>query len=290
MRIPFCPLPIQKARIVSRKFSGPAETLAKLSNLKMHLEQANIPLTAVEYVSIALFSATFTASLTTLLLIAITLTSLDILKSVSLSLLVGMVIFVAVVLYLKSYPKLITKKRVSNIERNLLHGLKHLLVELKSGVPLYDGLVSITKGNYGALSDEFRELIKRVDTGTSMESAMEEISVKNPSQIFRRSVWQISNGMKAGSDVGDVLREIISNISQEQVVSIRRYGSQLNPLTLVYMMIAVIIPALGTTFLFIFSSFSSLSISEFTFYAILGGLALMQFVYLGIIKSRRPNI
>ena len=190
----------------------------------------------------------------------------------------------------KITPKLIVKKRVANIERNLLHGLKHLLVQIKSGVPLYDGIVSITRGNYGAISDEFREMVKRVDTGTSMEAAMEDISIKNPSQTFRRSIWQISNGMKAGSDIGDVLREIISNISQEQIVSIRRYGSQLNPLTLVYMMIAVIMPALGTTFLFVFSSFSALPISEFTFYSIIAGLAFMQFIYLGIIKSRRPNI
>ena len=133
-------------------------------------------------------------------------------------------------------------------------------------------------------------MIEQVDTGTSMEAALEEISIKNPSQIFRRSIWQISNGMKGGSDIGNVLREIISNISQEQVVAIRRYGSQLNPLTLVYMMIAVIIPALGTTFLFVLSSFSSLSVSEFTFYGILASLAVLQFVYLGIIKSRRPNI
>ena len=253
MRIPFCPLPIKRAKNISRIFSGPAETLAKLSNLKIQLEQANFPLSAVEYMSISLFSATFMSGLTALILISLTLTALEPLKSIGMSILFGMVVFIAVVLYLKNYPKLIVRKRVANIERNLLHSLKHLLVQIKSGVPLYDGLVSITRGNYGALSDEFRELIKKVDTGTSMESAMEEISIKNPSQIFRRSVWQISNGMKAGSDIGDVLREIISNISQEQVIAIRRYGSQLNPLTLVYMMIAVIIPALGTTFLFIFS-------------------------------------
>jgi len=290
MRIPFCPLPLKKAKIVSRRFVGPAETLVKLSNLKIQIEQAKVPLTAVEYMSISLFSATFMSVLTSILLIFLFATRMDILKSVSLGVLIGIVIFVGVFLYLKNYPKLIVKKRVADIERGLLHALKHLLVQIKSGVPLYDAIISIAKGNYGAVSKEFENMIEQVDTGTSMEAALEEISIKNPSQIFRRSIWQISNGMKGGSDIGSVLREIISNISQEQVVAIRRYGSQLNPLTLVYMMIAVIIPALGTTFLFVFSSFSSLSVSEFTFYGILASLAVLQFVYLGIIKSRRPNI
>ena len=290
MKIPFCPLPLKRAKKASRPFSGPAETLSKLGNLKIQLEQAKIPLTPLEYTSISLFSANFTAGMVTAILIILTITRLEILKAISMSILIGIVVFIAVFFYIKSYPKLIVKRRVAEIERGLLHALKHLLVQLKAGVPLYDCLVSIAKGNYGAVSAEFGGMIEKVDTGTPLEVALEEISIKNPSQIFRRSIWQISNGMKAGSDIGNVLREIISNISQEQVVAIRRYGSQLNPLTLVYMMIAVIIPALGTTFLFVFSSFSTLPISEFTFYGILAGLAFMQFIYLGIIKSRRPNI
>ncbi len=290
MRIPFCPLPIEKAKKVSKKFSGPAQTLSKFGNLKLQLEQAKMPVSPVEYMSITLFSATFFSIIISILLIVVTATRLEISKSISLGVLVGIVIFVAVILYLKNYPKLIVKKRVANIERNLLHALKHLLVHIKAGVPLYDGIVSITRGNYGSVSDELEEMIEKVDTGTSMEDALEEISLKNPSQIFRRSIWQISNGMKGGSDIGDVLREIITNISQEQIIAIRKYGSQLNPLTMVYMMIAVIIPALGTTFLFVFSSFSPLPISEFTFYMIIIGLALLQFIYMGMIRSKRPNI
>lgn len=290
MRIPFCPLPVEKAKKASRIFSGPAKGLSKLGHLKLQLEQAKMPLTPVEYMSIALFSASFVSVSSMAVLFLAIATKLELPKAASLSILFGMIIFVGVVFHLKNYPKIVVKKRTANIERNLLYSLKHLLVQIKSGVPLYDGIVSVTKGNYGAVSDEFSQLVKEVDAGTSMEAAMEELSLKNPSPIFRRSIWQISNGIKVGSDIGDVIKEIISTISQEKMIAIKRYGSQLNPLTLVYMMIAVIIPALGTTLLFVFSSFAKLPVSEFTFYIVLAGIIVLQFAYIGVIKSKRPNI
>ena len=291
MRIPLCPLPLEKAKSVSRKFYGPADSIPKFSSsLKLNLEQAGIPLTPKEYISISIFSSLFLFVVSTLVLILITINRLAIGQSIGLSIIIGLIFFVASFFYLKTYPKLLVKKKVKNIEKNLLYTLKHLLIQIKSGIPLYDCFVSITKGNYGVISSEFEKLVKDVDTGKPIESALEEISVKNPSLNFRRSIWQISNGMKAGSDIGNLLREIINTLSQQQIVAIRRYGSQLNPLTLVYMMIAVILPSLGITFLFIFSSFSPIAVTEMTFWIILVALAILQFMYIGIIKSRRPYV
>ncbi len=289
-RLPLCPLPIKQAKKASRIFSGPADFLSKISNLKVILKQANIPLTPVEYISIALYTAVFMFSISTLVVLLATINKLVVTQSLGISLGLGLVVFMFSFLYLKTYPKFLIGKRAKDIERNLLHALKHLLVQIKSGVSIYDAIVSIANGNYGAVSSEFKELVKEVDTGASLESALEEISIKNPSLDFRRSIWQISNGMKAGSDIGDVLEETLKTLSQQQIVTIRKYGSQLNPLTLVYMMIAVIIPALGVTFLFIFSAFSPISVTETTFYMILIGLVVLQFMYLSIIKSKRPNI
>jgi pilus assembly protein TadC len=107
---------------------------------------------------------------------------------------------------------------------------------------------------------------------------------------FHRALWQISNGLKSGSDIGTVLKSVVENIAQEQRIAIKKYGSQLNPLTLVYMMVAVILPSLGITFLIVMSSFSGFAVSERMFIAILGMLALFQFMFIGVIKSRRPNM
>ncbi len=289
-RIPFCPLPVDKAERVSRRFGWLAEKFSVvMPNLGTTLEHARMPFDKITYLSLSVFSAAFISSLVFILILALSYNMVEPLRALLISLSVGIVMFFVVIAYLAAYPRLIVKKHVNDIERNIINALKHMLIQIKSGIPLFDSLAYLSEGEYGALSDELKILVKDVNAGTSIEDALDSLAVRNPSQSLRRFVWQISNAMKAGSNIGTTLKEIVDNASKEQLVAIRRYGSQLNPLTLVYMMIAVIIPALGVTLLIVMSSFSKIPITETTFIVILLAVAFLQFMYMGIIKSRRPN-
>ena len=160
------------------------------------------------------------------------------------------------------------RRKVRDLEKNLLYGLRHLAIQVKSGVSLFDALVSVSKQDYGILSEELAVCTKKISTGLAEDRALEELAMKNPSLHFRRAIWQIVNSMKSGTDLGDTLESIVSSISSEQRISIRKYGSQLNPMAMMYMMLAVIIPSLGITFLIILSSFSGFPITKTTFIAI----------------------
>ena len=61
-------------------------------------------------------------------------------------------------------------------------------------------------------------------------------------------------------------------------------------LSLMYMMLGVIIPALGFTFLIVLGSFPQIELNELIFWLLLGTITFAQFMYLGILKSRRPNL
>ena len=290
MRIPFCPLPVNRAKIVAKRFYGLADPIARLSpTLRLELMQGGFNLDEREYLSIAIFTSLFT-----LLLVFVPLTivflPLGIEKALSIGFPVSLFLSCFTFFYLKHYPKLVVHKKISDVEKNLLYALRHMFVHVKAGIPLFDTLVAVSSANYGSVSSELRTAVKKINAGEPIDSVLEELSLKTTSLYFRRAVWQLSNGIKSGSDVGSILKTIIDNISSEQKIAIRRYGSQLNPLTLVYMMIAVIIPSLGITFLMVLSSFSGASFSESTFWFILAFLVLFQFMFLGLIKSRRPNI
>jgi flagellar protein FlaJ len=193
-------------------------------------------------------------------------------------------------MYINLYPDLIISKKIRELEKNLLFALRHLQIQVKSGIPLFDGLVSISQGNYGLISNEFRDCVKKISTGEPEINSLEELVFKNPSIFFRRVIWQISNAMRTGADLGNTLDAIVDNLSNEQKVAIRRYGSQLNPLSMMYMMTAVIMPSLGITFLILLSTFSGMPISEFLFWFILCILIVFQFSFVGVVKSRRPTI
>jgi len=202
--------------------------------------------------------------------------------------------FVALFVFLQQvmYPKMLANKKIKNIEINLLPATQNMLVQLNSGVPLFDILVNISRGDYGEVSKEFERAVKEINAGKSQIDALEELAVRNPSLFFRRMIWQLVNGMKSGANLSRVVQEAIRSISEEQLLQIQRYGSQLNPLAMFYMLVAVIIPALGMTFLIVISSFIGLGedMAKYVFFALYTVIFLFQIIFIGTIKSRRPNL
>ena len=188
------------------------------------------------------------------------------------------------------YPRIKIKKRVRDIEKNLVFALRTILIEIKSGVSVFDSLKTLAIGNYGEISSEVESAIEKINTGTIEEDALEELGARNPSLFFRRSIWQIVNGLKSGSDLGQVVSTLIESLVGEQKNQIKLYGASLKILSLMYMMLGVIVPALGLTLLIILSTFPQIEIPEIVFWGMLGFLAMGQIMFLGMVKSRRPNL
>ncbi len=92
--------------------------------------------------------------------------------------------------------------------------------------------------------------------------------------------------------MSDVLAEVLHALGEEQVIQIQKYGSQLNPLAMFYMLVAIIAPSLGITFIIVLSSFVSPSETgtKLVFWGLYGFATFFQIMFLGVIKSRRPNL
>ncbi len=191
-----------------------------------------------------------------------------------------------------NYPKIFVMHRQRDIEKNLISALQDILVQIDSGIPLFGVLVNVSSADYGELSVEFKKVVKKINAGSPEQEVLEEISKSNPSIYFRRTLWQISNGMNAGSDMGIVVRDSIKALNEEQLIQIQNYGNKLNPLIVFYMLMAVIVPALSITFLTVISSMVGLD--SFTTALFFMGLFIfvvfLQIMFLGIIRSRRPSL
>jgi len=191
-----------------------------------------------------------------------------------------------------NYPKIFSLNKTRLIEKNLIPVMQDILVQLNSGVPLFKIMVNISNSDYGEVSEEFKKITSEINAGTPQIDAIEKYGKLNTSEYFRRVLWQISNGMRAGSDMSIIIKEEVKNLSEEQAIQIQTYGSKLNPLIMFYMLIAVILPALGITFLIIISSMLSVSGSmiKILFIVIFFFILFVQIMFLGIIKSRRPSL
>jgi len=289
MMIPFVPFNLRKAVKEAKVFERVGAVISKSNpSLKLDLFQAEIPLHPKVYASIIALTTTFYFFVMTPIIFLIGYLARG-KPDFLLPLAIGGIFSLFVFSYLMRYPKFIALRRTKKLERDLLNSLQHVLIEIKSGVPLFNAMIGVTEG-YGDVSDEFKIVVKEVNAGISEIKALERASLRNPSLYFRRSLWQITNAMKAGSDVASALESIVDSLTQDQIISIRRYGQELSPFTLMYMLIAVIMPTLGITFLIILSSFAGLKFPDILFPLILLVLVIFQYFYMGIIKTKRPSM
>ncbi len=267
-------------------------TKFKKGNLNNYLENSGKNINQRQYISICyrnfLFNLLISSILfTTLLLIISKIERFYFIGFGSAFLISGFILFNQI-----NYPKVFSLNKTKNIERNLIPVLQDMMVQLSSGVPIFSIMINISNSNYGEVSNEFKKITKEINSGVPQIEAIEKYGKLNTSEYFKRVLWQISNGMRAGSDMGIVIKEGITDLSEEQSIQIQSYGSKLNPIIMFYMLIAVIIPSLGITFLIIISSILNLpeKMVQLAFSLIFAIVIFMQIMFLGIIKSKRPSL
>lgn len=175
------------------------------------------------------------------------------------------------------------------ISKEIVFMSRFMLIELESGIPLYDAIKHASK-NYETTGKYFKEIIDKVDMGTSMEEAVNEAISFSPSWGFKRVMWQILNTLQTGADISKSMSVVIDQIVREQVIEVDRYGKKLNPIAMFYMIVAVILPSLGITMLIVLASFMGLNLSLMFLFALVFILAFTQFMFVAIIKSSRPAV
>lgn len=255
--------------------------------LPLDLEQAKLAIDARVYGALVFTTALFYAVIFFMLFLLLSLIVRA--NLLPIGLLFGLGFFFFMIMASTFYPRTLARKRMRRLETNLVPALQHLTIEIRSGVPLYNAMNGIASG-YGEVSLEFAQVVRDISTGTHEVEALGEAARRNPSFQFRRAVWQVMNALRAGSDVGVALEGLIQDFSSEQVTAIRRYGQELNPWTMIYMVGAVIIPSLGLTFLTIISSFASVTIPKIIFPVIILALFGFQMFFMNFVKTKRPPV
>lgn len=290
-KIPFTLSDTEIEKSKSKKFSELFGNYDNWKYLSLNLKYCNAPLSPSEYLGIAFrkfvfhFISIFVASFALLFLFRVNLYGL---WSFAIALLFsGFVFFIQL-----GYPRIFASKKEKDIEKNLISALQDMLVQLKSGVSLYYIISNLSNSDYGSVSHELGKAVSQISGGVPQVQALEDLISENSSEYFKRVLWQLSNGLRSGSNMNVVLEDSIENMQKEQSLQIQTYGNKLNPIVMFYMLIAVIVPSLGITFLIIISSMVGISADtlKLVFVGIFVFIVLMQAMFLGIIKTKRPSL
>jgi len=199
------------------------------------------------------------------------------------------VIFVVAFIYMLRYVDNKINGIKGHIGKEIVFAGRFLIIELESGVPMYNAFENMAK-NYEHVGSFFGEIVEKVDFGTTLDEAINETIITTPSPDLRKILWQLLNSLKTGADVTKSLTIVLDQIVREQQIMVTEYGRKLNPLAMFYMMIAIIIPSLGIVMLIVLGTFMGFKLTLGILSTILILLSFIQFMFLAIIKSSRPAV
>jgi flagellar protein FlaJ len=287
-RLPFSLLPPAILRRINAHFPGLGAALVRtLPSLREDLLAAQLETPLREYAGEAFFASLINAlAAAGFIALVGSLAKVDFLLPL---LLVPPVLYLASFTTITTYPKILARKRARRLDAYIIPATRQLLIQVRSGVTLFNGIASLTYG-YAELSTEFRKLVNRINAGVPEIEAFSEAARANPSLRFRRLMWQITNSLKVGGDVGLALDSLVYELTSDKINELKSYGQELSPWIMMYMLAGIILPSLGLTMMIVILSFLNVEVPKLALLGMLGFLAGFNLFFLDFVASRRPAV
>ena len=174
---------------------------------------------------------------------------------------------VAISYFLIIYFLEIIKQRdlVKRIDQDLPYFLNNLANNLEKGISLKSALEIESKifenKDLGLLLKQGLDKINK--KGYSLEKAFSALSIET--ENLSRSLYQITDTVTSGgTNKSDNLRTLSKTIIDKQKSDSKRYSTKLNFISLIFIVISAVVPAIFLMFFLIGASFLELSISKTT--------------------------
>ena len=150
-------------------------------------------------------------------------------------------------LYYKFLPNIYfdskIKKRSKVLERDALYFFEILALSLESGKNLMNAITSTCKSIDSDLSDEFKQVIKEVKYGRSLDEALEELKNRIPTESVNNIILNIKESNIFGNSIIDTLYNQIDYIREKIILESRAYIAKL-PLKISIISVVFFIPLL----------------------------------------------
>ena len=153
-----------------------------------------------------------------------------------------------------NYVNVLIRKLEREQQDDLLFVLEFFLVSIKAGILIPEIIEDISKLNRGG-SIFFKRILQDLKSGTELDTALKKAVDYSASSDMKIFLKRIRDSINIGTDINTVLEELVEEVSIKKTQKIKEYSKKINPLITIYMMIGIVMPSLGITFLILFLSF-----------------------------------
>jgi len=291
-RVFFMFLPDPLINQLGLRFKGLGQKIvSSMPGIRYDLRNAHIEISAENYVIGSFFSALLIGFFSFVFLGAISYLRnfsfpLNFVLPFS-SFLLTTLFFFALNLY---YPKIISRSIASRIDRGLIFALRDMLIQINSGIPLYQAIENIADGDYDQVSVEFKVLASKTRSGMSLLKALEEMALENKSKFLKKVCWQLVTAVRSGANLSLTVKGLIKMLVDDQLKQVKAYNAELNFIVLIYLLAAAVLPTVGSTVLVIFSVFGVLGINSQVYLTLIIVSIILQSIIIGYVFVRRPKM
>ncbi len=214
-----------------------------LKNLDWDLYAAGMPFTGSQYLALTLVIATIVSIVAFFVGISLFITKGPALAAFG-PVALAFLSFIITYVFARMHPRSVAVARSRAAEKYLPFALRHLAVEVRAGMGLYQAMRAVANADYGVLSEEFRRTLREIDQGKSMEVALSNLASRSMSRGLRRAVASILRAVRIGGNLSDTIMAIARDVSFEQRQKVAAYSEKLNFFGVLFMFVGVVFPVM----------------------------------------------
>lgn len=279
------PVSDRMADVFYEPLKSPANRLVEFfSDLERDLDRANMRISAQRYAGFLLGVGAIVS--------AVTFTVVWFLaSSLLLSPLIAGIAFLLAVIIGRFRPKSEIDSRASEINQQIPYAMRHMAAQLSSGVGLPESMASVSRADYGALSEEFRRTLREMRTGKSMDDSLTALRERVGSEHMESAIRQIQRTLRTGGNLAKTLDNLADEAAFDLRMNLRDYTQSLNMMTMIYMFGAAVIPSLLVVVMIVGNFIGGGLLSPFMMNLLyLGILPFMLFYLVIIFKRMEPEV
>jgi pilus assembly protein TadC len=136
------------------------------------------------------------------------------------------------------------------VESILPDALQLIASNIKSGLTTERALLVSARPEFGPFQEELRRASKMIMSGEKTENALASISLRIKSLELQRTLWLISEGIKSGGQISELLIELSDNLREQQAAK-QEIGADVS----IYIMLIFFTAGVAAPVMFGISSF-----------------------------------
>jgi len=156
--------------------------------------------------------------------------------------------FFIVLIYL--WLNITAESKGKYVEKILPDALQLVASNMKAGLTAEKSFLVSARPEFGPLEVELRRAAKKIAAGERVEEAFAGISEKIKSKTLERTIWLISEGIKSGGEIGDLLIELSDDLRDQESIQ-----GEISANISMYILLIFFAAAFGAPLLFGISSF-----------------------------------